>query len=222
MPFLPEHQTAKAALLANLRSLAELAEKAGLKTLRADLLDTRIPKIEDERFHLVVLGEFNHGKSTFVNALLGAEVLPTGITPTTAAINHVVWADQPRARAVLVAGGEAKLDPKKLQEWVTVEGKHAAEVKYVEVGYPASILEDKSRWSHPRGERHQRAARRDHLRVRAARRRRESSLSTPGRRSRSPSARFWPRACSSAPRTGDLRHRQDRSADPQELEDVQE
>lgn len=143
MTFLPEHQAAKAALLENLRALADLAEKAGLKTLRADLLETRIPKLEDERFHLVVLGEFNHGKSTFVNALLGADVLPTGITPTTAAINHVVWSMSPRAKAVLVVGGEKTLDPKSLQDWVTVEGSHVAEVRYVEVGYPAPILEDK-------------------------------------------------------------------------------
>jgi small GTP-binding protein len=143
MTFLPEHQAAKTALLENLKTLAELAEKAGLKTLRADLLETRIPKLDDERFNLVVLGEFNHGKSTFVNALLGADVLPTGITPTTAAINHVVWSMAPRAKAVLVAGGEKALDPKTLQDWVTVEGSHVREVRFVEVGYPAPILEDK-------------------------------------------------------------------------------
>jgi ribosome biogenesis GTPase A len=143
MTFLPEHQTAKANLIAELHALAEVAGDVGLKTLRADLVETRIPKLEDERFHLVILGEFNHGKSTFVNALLGADVLPTGITPTTAAINHVVWAEAPRARAVLAAGGEVALDPAALGDWVTVESQHAAEVRFVEVGYPASILEDK-------------------------------------------------------------------------------
>ncbi len=143
MTFLPEHQAAKAALLVELRRLADLAGAVGLKTLRADLLETRVPKLEEERFHLVVLGEFNHGKSTFVNALLGSDVLPTGITPTTAAINHVVWAEAPRAKAVLEAGGEVKLDPSALTDWVTIEGKHAREVRYVEVGYPAAILEDK-------------------------------------------------------------------------------
>jgi hypothetical protein len=70
-------------------------------------------------------------------------VLPTGITPTTAAINHVVWSEKPRARAVLAAGGEVTLDPTKLMEWVTVEGGRAAEARFVEVGYPAEILADK-------------------------------------------------------------------------------
>lgn len=37
----------------------------------------------DETFLLVVVGEFNAGKSSFVNALLGEAVLPEGVTPTT-------------------------------------------------------------------------------------------------------------------------------------------
>src|SRR4051812_20460590 len=34
-------------------------------------------------FLLVVAGEFNSGKSSFINALLGDRVLPEGVTPTT-------------------------------------------------------------------------------------------------------------------------------------------
>jgi small GTP-binding protein len=37
----------------------------------------------DELFLLVVAGEFNAGKSAFVNALLGSRVLEEGVTPTT-------------------------------------------------------------------------------------------------------------------------------------------
>ena len=37
----------------------------------------------DELFLLVVVGEFNAGKSAFINALLGSEVLKEGVTPTT-------------------------------------------------------------------------------------------------------------------------------------------
>ena len=36
---------------------------------------------------LVVVGEFNAGKSAFVNALVGEQVLQEGVTPTTAAIH---------------------------------------------------------------------------------------------------------------------------------------
>ena len=41
----------------------------------------------EELFMLVVVGEFNSGKSSFINALLGEDVLPEGVTPTTATIN---------------------------------------------------------------------------------------------------------------------------------------
>jgi small GTP-binding protein len=41
----------------------------------------------DELFLLVVVGEFNAGKSAFINALLGQRLLKEGVTPTTTQIN---------------------------------------------------------------------------------------------------------------------------------------
>jgi small GTP-binding protein len=41
----------------------------------------------DELFLLVVVGEYNAGKSAFINALLGRKLLPEGVTPTTTQIN---------------------------------------------------------------------------------------------------------------------------------------
>ena len=35
------------------------------------------------RLRLAVLGQFNRGKSTFINALLGMEILPTSVLPIT-------------------------------------------------------------------------------------------------------------------------------------------
>lgn len=49
----------------------------------------------DEAFLLVVVGEFNAGKSSFVNALLGASVLPEGVTPTTDRIYVLVHGEKP-------------------------------------------------------------------------------------------------------------------------------
>ena len=43
----------------------------------------------DEPFLLVIVGEFNAGKSAFINALLGERVLREGVTPTTAVITRV-------------------------------------------------------------------------------------------------------------------------------------
>ena len=140
---LTSHEKRKAEIIAELEGLAALAREVGMTSAAQDLTETRLPKLADERFHLVVLGEFNHGKSTFVNALLGAEVLPTGITPTTATINHVVWAEKPRARAVLQDGKEVKVDVKAIADWVTVDGKRAREARYVEVGWPADLIKNK-------------------------------------------------------------------------------
>ena len=54
----------------------------------AAALATSIRQLDDF-FLLVVVGEFNAGKSAFVNALLGERVLEEGVTPTTAQIQLV-------------------------------------------------------------------------------------------------------------------------------------
>lgn len=69
-------------------------EREALAALRETLLELGIPKTErqaledsllqlDDFFLLVVVGEFNAGKSALVNALLGETVLKEGVTPTT-------------------------------------------------------------------------------------------------------------------------------------------
>ncbi len=45
----------------------------------------------DELFLLVVVGEFNAGKSALINALLGEAVLAEGVTPTTSKIHILGW-----------------------------------------------------------------------------------------------------------------------------------
>ncbi len=53
----------------------------------------------DELFLLVVVGEYNAGKSTFINALLGDEVFETGDLPTTRAISILRYGDSGRPEA---------------------------------------------------------------------------------------------------------------------------
>ena len=142
MILLEHHKSAKREIINRFTQLADVAESVGMVTLARDIRTTRIPKLEAERFHLVVLGEFNHGKSTFVNALLGSEILPTGITPTTASINHVVWAANPTAKVMLLTGESQFLDTSQIKDWVTVAGGHADQVAFVEVGYPSDLLKN--------------------------------------------------------------------------------
>jgi small GTP-binding protein len=47
----------------------------------------------DELFLLVIVGEFNAGKSAFINALLGSRVVDEGVTPTTAQINVLQYGE---------------------------------------------------------------------------------------------------------------------------------
>ncbi len=52
----------------------------------------------DELFLLVVVGEFNSGKSAFINALLGQKLLKEGVTPTTTQINVLKFAENQEHR----------------------------------------------------------------------------------------------------------------------------
>ena len=47
----------------------------------------------DELFLLVIVGEFNAGKSAFINALVGSTVAQEGVTPTTAQINVLQYGE---------------------------------------------------------------------------------------------------------------------------------
>ncbi len=58
----------------------------GGKTQESSLLGKSIDQL-DELFLLVVVGEFNSGKSAFINALLGQKILLEGATPTTSQID---------------------------------------------------------------------------------------------------------------------------------------
>ena len=138
----------KAAIRGVLADLATAAEAAGLPSVARDVRETRLPKLDDERFTIVVLGEFNHGKSTFINALLGGPVLPTGITPTTAVLAHISQGAKVGATLVMDSGERKAIDVKKLGEWLTVEGlagkSTAGEgIHHVELTHPSGILDER-------------------------------------------------------------------------------
>jgi small GTP-binding protein len=65
---------------------------AGLDLPRAALDTLQQATLQlDELFLLVVVGEFNAGKSALMNALLGEKVLGEGVTPTTSRVTLVKW-----------------------------------------------------------------------------------------------------------------------------------
>jgi tetratricopeptide (TPR) repeat protein/GTP-binding protein EngB required for normal cell division len=63
----------------------------------------------DQPLLVTVMGEFSSGKSTFVNAFIGADVAPTGITPTTATINVVRYGRERGGRVISADGSTLEL-----------------------------------------------------------------------------------------------------------------
>ncbi len=62
---------------------------------------TRLAELTIERtrpVRVAIVGEFNAGKSTFINAVMGADVAPTGVLPTTATLHHLRYAPDPLAK----------------------------------------------------------------------------------------------------------------------------
>lgn len=92
-------------MLTNEQALFLNDEKELLSSFLLKLAEIDIPKENlaalqkaiiqlDELFLVVVVGEFNAGKSALVNAILGAKVLPEGVTPTTSRVTLVKWGEK--------------------------------------------------------------------------------------------------------------------------------
>jgi small GTP-binding protein len=81
-----------ARLDAHARDLHDLETTAALAGLAAE---------RARPVRIAIVGEFNAGKSTFINALVGQDIAPTGVLPTTATLHHLRYAQDPIARIAL-------------------------------------------------------------------------------------------------------------------------
>jgi small GTP-binding protein len=80
-----------------LRDLQAMVERGEGGPATRETLETAIRSL-DELFLLVVVGEFNSGKSTFLNAFLGHRVLEEGVTPTTSRIHRIIHGEESSRR----------------------------------------------------------------------------------------------------------------------------
>jgi small GTP-binding protein len=126
-----------------LRGLGDVATALGTKSLRDRVDRELVKKLVEDRFHLVVVGEFNHGKTTFVNALLGEYALPVGVTPTTATIHHIRWAAQPEAFSVSANGDRRPIPFAEAKRFAVGGGAEAQDVDHLDIGYPAPLLRER-------------------------------------------------------------------------------
>lgn len=83
-----------------LLGVAERVERGDGKASDVVLVRELVKRLDD-LFMLVVVGEFNSGKSSFLNTLLGAKYLAEGVTPTTSKINLIRFGE-----AFNAAGGD--------------------------------------------------------------------------------------------------------------------
>jgi len=119
--------------------------------LSARLLALR-ERLRLRRLQIAVLGQFKRGKSTFINALLHAPILPTGAVPVTAIPTFISWADRPSIRVEFSGGTPAEqfaaADADTLRDilsrYVTEDAnpKNRLGVERVELFYPAELLAD--------------------------------------------------------------------------------
>lgn len=75
-----------------LRETIEIIHKAAPLMEEVSLLIDAVSRI-DEPFLMVIVGEFNSGKSTVINALLGKRYLKEGVVPTTNEITFLCYSD---------------------------------------------------------------------------------------------------------------------------------
>jgi GTP-binding protein EngB required for normal cell division len=124
------------ALLEGLAALVRAAP--GESSALEDALRARRREL-DEPLRVVLLGEFSAGKSTFLNALVGAEVSPMGVLPTTA---HVHWLRQGErlARVYDRRGGVIETSVEEAARAVTRRRSAGFEIDHVEVTLPVARL----------------------------------------------------------------------------------
>jgi GTP-binding protein EngB required for normal cell division len=92
-----------------LRLLQQVITRQGLVEFRSRI-DSVISRLEDENLEVALFGRVSSGKSSLLNALLGANVLPVGVNPITAVPTKLRYGAALRA-AVTYGDGRSELVP---------------------------------------------------------------------------------------------------------------
>jgi GTP-binding protein EngB required for normal cell division/Flp pilus assembly protein TadD len=101
----------------------------------------RTAEAVDRPLSVAVMGEFNAGKSSFVNALCGAEIARVGVTPTTATIN-VLRFGPPGGRVHFHDGRVEERSDSEIRTFVAdLDDATAGTVRMVEIFHPLPVLQ---------------------------------------------------------------------------------
>jgi GTPase Era involved in 16S rRNA processing len=101
-------------------------------------------KIETNAFNLVVVGQFKRGKTSLINALLGADILPVAVVPLTSIVTIMTYGNALRIKVFFNDGRVSEIRPESLSEYVTEKGnpKNIKTVSEVVTTYPSPYLKD--------------------------------------------------------------------------------
>lgn len=115
------------------------------ETMQKKYSEDLLEDLQNEFYIVVILGEFKRGKSTFANSLLGENLLPVDVTPTTATINAMLWNEE-RQMSVYGADGTIEtleLNSQYLKKYIAGADFDPNLIKYLKIGIPAEILKNK-------------------------------------------------------------------------------
>ena len=106
------------------------------KSIR-ELADRIVSRI----YRVAVIGEFKRGKSSLVNAIIGAQVLPTDILPMTATVTRVTYGEKRKICVLFKDGHEEERTVAELVDFATKldaeKEKTAAQIREIQVDYPS-------------------------------------------------------------------------------------
>ena len=126
-----------------LSRIEEVVDHRGLvefRTVVASILD----RAEDKTFEIALFGRVSSGKSSLLNAILEADVLPVGVTPITAVPTRIAYGENPSMRVSFAEAPAKTLEVARLAEFATEQQNpgNAKHVTRISVVLPASRLRD--------------------------------------------------------------------------------
>lgn len=103
-------------------------------------------KMAAHKFSVGILGEFKRGKSTVINSLLEAEIVPADVVPTTATMNRITYDLTPHAEVLMKNGSIKPIGVNELKDFVTkldeTREATAADVEEAIVYYPCKFCQN--------------------------------------------------------------------------------
>ncbi|MFZ0994825.1 MAG: dynamin family protein [Candidatus Dormiibacterota bacterium] len=123
--------------------LRQLSELELLPDRNRVLLAEAAEKLASATVYVAVVGDFKRGKSSLINALLGAPLLPVGVVPLTAHPTLVRYGPEPIV-LVTQASGTERVALDRLAEFVTEQANpgNRLKVREVWVEYPSPLLRE--------------------------------------------------------------------------------